>query len=180
MLKSRNFAWLVSGLLIFFTIIILGGNAMNALKAEAKNIFINGGKDEMTSIQKELDKIVAYGNNLIVVTERAIPDEGKKTEELKSAIKELQDAKTVSKKYTAAEKSLQKASELYSLSEKAQMDAKDRNYFVSINSDIETSRYKITKSTYNEEARKINKELSGFPQLIIRLVRNIKTVELYG
>ena len=60
------------------------------------------------------------------------------------------------------------------------MDDTDRNYFVSINSDIETSRYKITKSIYNEEARKINKELSGFPQLIIRLVRNIKTVELYG
>lgn len=180
MLKSRNFAWLVSGILIFFTVIILGGNAMKALKTEASNIFVNGGKDEMTSIQKELDKIVAYGNNLIIVAERAMPDESKKAEELKTAIKDLQEAKTVSKKYDAAESAVQKASELYGLSEKAQMDDTDRNYFVSINSDIETSRYKITKSIYNEEARKINKELSGFPQLIIRLVRNIKTVELYG
>lgn len=179
MLKNQKIAWGFSLVLIVFSVFIFGGNEIKKIADESKLIFETGTYEDMTSIDKELNKIVSNGNNLIVVSKRVMPDE-KIVKTFEDNVNNLKEAKTPKKKYEEYVKLIESLDKLNDEADNKEKSEKDGDYFELLTAEIKASKRKIENNNYNYIAEKTNEEISGFPQTLIRTVRRIRLVEIFG
>lgn len=179
MLKNKNFAWAVSALLILFSVFILGGNKLIAERNKAMDVFINGSNEDASSIHQELDKLSGYAKNLSVVAKNVISEDESAVNKLLDAAEALSKADTTKQKLQAYKKLLENTENVLNLCKAKEKSQQNADYLTSIEANIKTAAFKISNNSYNNAAIEANREMRGFPQMVIRLVRNIKPLELF-
>lgn len=178
-IRNRGFAALVMALMIVVGMFIGTSRSLNRLYDEVDSAFYEG--EDGFSISLDLEARIAYAGNYLVVAQRYLDSSNPAVQGLKTAILELQDAKTIKEKY-AANNALTMAADSLTSSltmPNIQLSDKDAQYVRSIPADMASRNDTIARDPYNDIAKEYNDKRSSFPANIFADMMGVPKAEYF-
>ena len=177
-LKNRTFAIGLTVLIIIAGTLFGSHRSLEAEAYPAERYFVDG--SDGYSIQRELDNRTGLASNLLTVGSRYLVSGDQACAELENAIREMDEAKTVSEKAKANQKLTAATEHMDLVLDEEMLSRSDERYRQQIRADLMAANQNIGRSDYNELAYHYNTEVLGkFPANILAKMTGVEELETF-
>lgn len=178
-LRNRSTAWIITIVLVVLAILLGGRASLAALRQEALDTFYGGNDGYYSSIEYDLDEIVAASRNLMVVAERYLPENDMMVDTVRKSCDMLEQVSGPRERKAAADKLYSAVDGLGQVLKTQELSDADKTYHDKILAEIESRMGTISNNGYNQAAAEFNAELTRMPAGVLASVTGIKPLELY-
>ena len=167
-------------LLIFIGIVASGHRTLSQMEQTVERAFAEGpaGQTGM-GIKEQLNEKILDAMSLIDFASEVAQVDESLVENVRAAIKALQNAPTPSAKYDASETLTQAFSALHAALLQRPLSKEDLHHCNSIYDSFCQMEAEIRQNPYNDIAREFNDVLKGFPTQFIAMIVQVEPAELF-
>jgi len=178
---NRVFAIIIMAAMIIASVFFGSWRSLSVLRNELDDIYLNGAKDDVSSVCKDLDYIAGEAYNLATIAQNYFSADNPTVVSLLDRRRELTETFKADKRYDIAMQLKSAVSDLYfSLKQKEDVTEQHMRLAANYYQDIESRFSMIGKNSYNSAALAFNKKLDDFPTFFIAPLVGIDKAPLFA
>lgn len=174
-LSRQGAAWIFLAICVIFSLLVLGGAKLSALRADVTALY-DGGEG---SIVDDMRRHNENAYNVLTVARRVLGEDDADVRELDAAYREISGASTPGALYAADQRIDAAVITLVGKLNDAGMNEKDARLVAAEKSSLDSQDMIVARSEYNARVAGYEQTVSGFPANLIALVRGLGAPEYY-